>query len=81
MIGRPTRYQIAAGPGVPNRPRAARIDMPFTNGQEESPQVRPSIDPGPEARPAYRGLGRQSFAWVLIFSTVALTTTTPRPTA
>ena len=34
-IGRSTRYQIAPGPGAPNRPRAARSEMPVTNGLEE----------------------------------------------
>ena len=33
--GRSTRYQIAPGPGTPNRPWAARIEMPFTKGLPE----------------------------------------------
>ena len=34
-IGRSTRYQIAPGPGEPKRPRAARSDIPVTNGLDE----------------------------------------------
>src|SRR3990170_1119207 len=33
--GRSARYQIAPGPGTPNRPRAARNDMPETKGLDE----------------------------------------------
>ena len=35
ISGRSTRYQIAPGPGTPNRPRAARIEMPVTKGLPE----------------------------------------------
>ena len=30
--GRSTRYQIAPGPGTPNRPRAERSETPVTKG-------------------------------------------------
>lgn len=32
ISGWSTRNQIAPGPGTPKRPRAARIEMHFTNG-------------------------------------------------
>ena len=77
-IGRSTRYQIAPGPGTPNRPRAARSDMPVTNGLEEksAASTRDCSGPG-RSTGSIAASGGNSFSCSLIFSTVAPTTTTP----
>ena len=77
-IGRSTRYQIAPGPGTPNWPRAARSDIPVTKGLEEKStgSTRDCSGPGSSTF-SIAASGGNSLACILIFSTVALTTTTP----